>query len=251
MEAIKLWECNIGDDGVAHLCEFLKIENQVESLDLLRNKITAVGAEFLGRVLGPPVESKVNNLHLDFNPIGSVGVEKLANGIAQNKALTVISLTHCNLDSKCAPAICRILIYIESKLKELDLSSNELRSSGLIEICPAASIAKSLASLNVADNLIEDNAGVYDNLGKLVQYARSLKRIDIGNNFLSNEGIKLLLPPLATGQHITDINFGIKLDAQIRLELKPILVENKKIAKKAKKKKKGKKGKKGKKKKKK
>ena len=117
--SLRLWECNIGDEGVAHLCQFLNGNKSVETLDLLKNKITATGCDFLGRVLGSASETPVKILHLDHNPIGSAGVDKLANGLAQNKKLTVLSLTHAGLDHKCAPAISRILIYIESQLKEL------------------------------------------------------------------------------------------------------------------------------------
>ncbi len=225
----------------------MAVNKTIETLDLLKNRITALGCDFLGRVLGPTSEVPLKIIHIDHNPIGSEGVDKLANGLAQNKFLTILTLEHDSLDHKCAPAISRILIYIESKLKELSLCGNELRSTGLADISSAASIAKSLSLLDVSDNQIEDSQPLMDGLTKLLTASRSIRKLYIGNNFITNDFIRQLLQPLEEGKRITEIKFGVKIDPQIRLKLKATIAENKKIAKRAKKKKKkGKKGKKGK-----
>ena len=249
--SLRLWECNIGDEGVAHLCNFLSTNKSIETLDLLKNKITDAGCEFMGRVLGPTSETPLKILHLDHNPIGSSGVEKLTNGLCQNKAINVLTINHAGLDAKCAPSLSRILVFIHSTLKELELIGNQLKSRGVAEILPAAKISKKLVMLNVSDNQVEDSQTLFDNLSDLSVNSRCVRRINLGYNFLTNDFIRQVLQPLEDGKKITEINFGIKIDPQLRLKLKATLVENKKIAKKAKKKKKkGKKGKKGKKKKK-
>lgn len=249
--SLRLWECNIEDDGMAKVCEFLLINNTIETLDFLKNKLTDVGCECLGRVLGPTSQVPLKILHLDHNPIGSKGVEGLAIGLSQNKFLNVLTLSFDNLDATCAPAICRILIYIESNIKEVELIGNQLKGEGVAGILPAMKIAKSLISLDVSDNQVEDNPKFQAVLSDLAVNSRNFQKLNLGNNFISNEFIKQVMQSLEEGKKIIDINFGIKIDNESRLKLKSVLTENKKVAKKAKKKKKkGKKGKKGKKKKK-
>lgn len=220
----------------------------IETLDLLKNKITHVGCGYLGRVLGPTSEMPLKILHIDHNSIGSKGVEGLANGLAQNKTINVLTLSFDELDAKCAPDICRILIFIESNLKEMELIGNQLKGEGVAEILPAVKISKNLTSLNVSDNQVEDGPKLKEALADFATNARNFQKINIGNNFLSNVFIGQALQALEEGKKVVDINFGIEINPELRLKLKAILTENKKVAKKAKKKKKkGKKGKKGKK----
>jgi len=220
----------------------------IETLDLLKNKITEVGCGYLGKVLGTTSEMPLKILHIDHNPIGSKGVDGLANGLAQNKTINVLTLSYGELDATCAPALCKILIFIESNLKELELIGNQLKGDGVAEILPAVKISKNLISLDVSDNQVEDNPKLKEALADFAVNARNFQKINIGNNFLTNGFISQTMQALEEGKKIVDINFGIEISPELRLKLKAILTENKKVAKKAKKKKKkGKKGKKGKK----
>lgn len=83
-------------------------------MELLDNKITSLGCEFIGKLLHPKVNSSITILKLDHNDIGSAGVRHLAEGLAVNKSLQSLSLTYCNIDANGARPLFDILIYTQS-----------------------------------------------------------------------------------------------------------------------------------------
>lgn len=121
-------------------------------MELLDNKITSLGCEFIARALHPKANTAVSILKLDHNDIGPIGVQKLAEGLAINKSLISLSLTYCNIDYQGARALFEILIYSQSKLEELNLSGNHLRNEGAIIVLRGVSIAKSLKKIYLSDN---------------------------------------------------------------------------------------------------
>ena len=121
-------------------------------LELLDNKITPLGCEFISRALHPKMNPTIEILKLDHNEFGSQGVINLAHGLAINPHLRMLSLTYCAIDERAARSLFEILIYTRSKLEEVNLAGNMLRNEGVIEVLKGVSIAKSLKKISVADN---------------------------------------------------------------------------------------------------
>lgn len=70
--SIRLWKTYCEDEGVRILCEFLLGCNSILCLDLLDNKITPLGCEFLGKTLRPgSLCPPIKYLKLDHNNFGS------------------------------------------------------------------------------------------------------------------------------------------------------------------------------------
>ena len=91
-------------------------------------------------------------VRIDHNDFGSEGLKFLTEGLSQNKNVSILSLTYCNIDEKGARSLFEILIYQQSALEDIDLSGNHLRNDGVIEVLRGASIAKNLKKLWLADN---------------------------------------------------------------------------------------------------
>ena len=53
--SLRLWKTYCEDEGVRHICYWLAMNKSVRFLELLSNRITALGCEFIGRVLEPKV----------------------------------------------------------------------------------------------------------------------------------------------------------------------------------------------------
>ena len=121
-------------------------------LELLDNKITPLGCEFISRALHPKMNPTIEILKLDHNEFGSQGVINLAQGLAINPYLRMLSLTYCGIDERAARSLFEILIYTRSRLEEVNLSGNMLRNEGAIEVLKGVSIAKSLKKISIADN---------------------------------------------------------------------------------------------------
>ena len=121
-------------------------------MELLDNRITSLGCEFISKAIHPRANTAISVLKLDHNEIGSEGMKRLSDGLAINKTIATLSLTYCNIDYDGARALFDILIYTQSKMEELNLSGNHLRNEGAIVVLRGLSIAKALKKIYLADN---------------------------------------------------------------------------------------------------
>lgn len=114
--SLRLWKTFCEDEGARAVCQWLTLNKSVRYLELLENRITPLGCEFIGRIMHPDTMSPIVTLKLDHNDIGSEGVKYLAEGLSMNKSLNYLSLTYCNIDFRGARSLFEILIYTKSEL---------------------------------------------------------------------------------------------------------------------------------------
>lgn len=97
--SIRLWKTYIEDEGVRAICEFLQKCSTIQCLELLDDKVTPLGCEFLGKTLTPgPACPPISILKLDHNAFGSAGLKQLGVGIKENIFIKTLSLTYCDID---------------------------------------------------------------------------------------------------------------------------------------------------------
>jgi Ran GTPase-activating protein (RanGAP) involved in mRNA processing and transport len=121
-------------------------------VELLDNRITPLGCEFLSSTVHPKSNTGIQVLKLDHNNFGSEGVKRLADGLSLNKSITSLSLTYCNIDADASRSLFEILIFTKSGLEELNLTGNHLRNEGVNIVLRGLSIAKSLKKIYLTDN---------------------------------------------------------------------------------------------------
>lgn len=161
-------------------------------LELLENKITPLGCDFISRILVPESPSAITVLKLDHNDIGSEGMKKLAQGLTMNKNLEELSLTYCDIDAEGARPLFEILIYTKSGLKRLNLTGNHLRNEGIIKLLRGVSAAKVLEQFNIADNQFGDDDDVLQAFKFCMMHNQTLGHYDLKFNSINDEGVKYL-----------------------------------------------------------
>lgn len=67
--------------------QFVQQAKSINVLELLDNKITKLGCEFIGKTLHPRANCNIQILKLDHNDIGGQGVTALVEGLAINQSL--------------------------------------------------------------------------------------------------------------------------------------------------------------------
>ena len=172
------------------VCLFLEHE-RVESvlfLELLDNKITPLGCEFIARALHPAKKPTIEILKLDHNEFGHQGVNNLAAGLAINPTLRMLSLTYCGIDQRGARALFEILIYSRSKLEDVNLAGNMLRNEGVIKVLNGVSIAKSLKKISLADNQFSDEEPVLKAIDACMVKNKNLGKYDFKYNNITEPG---------------------------------------------------------------
>jgi hypothetical protein len=65
----------------------LESQKSVLALELLDDKITALGCEFVSRAIHPKSSTNINILKLDHNEFGAEGLRRLSEGMAINKTI--------------------------------------------------------------------------------------------------------------------------------------------------------------------
>lgn len=238
LKSLRFWKCNIEDNGLRYICNYLMANKSVETLEIMDNNITALGCEFLGRVLKQEVDSQISTLKLDHNPFGSAGVAMLAQGLCMNPVLKVLSMNYCEIDKAGARPLTQVFVYIKSTLKEVMLRGNNLESEGVKEIMSAIQISKNLLKIDLADNKVKETGTGSElmlELNKAVGLEKCpVRSYDLSYNNFDDKAIQEIVKNIESGGLVYDFKLTIKTDESFINSFKKILDANKKKAKKRK-----------------
>uniref|UniRef100_A0A3P8U0X9 B30.2/SPRY domain-containing protein n=1 Tax=Amphiprion percula TaxID=161767 RepID=A0A3P8U0X9_AMPPE len=114
------------------------------------------------------------------------------------KASRICLLSDCKLTERSCEALARVLTSKSSRLRELDLSNNDLQDSGVEELFTGQGSSHSrletlrLSSCNLSEKSCETVASV------LSSPSSCLKGLDLSNNDLQDSGVKLLATGLTS-----------------------------------------------------
>lgn len=136
----------------------------------------------------PLSKPTIISLKLDHNDFGSPGVIALADGLAINPTLRLLSLTYCGIDQDAAQALFEILIYTRSALEEVYLQGNMLRNEGVKKVLKGVSIAKSLKKIFLADNQFNDGEDVLKEIEFCMSKNKKLAKYDFSYNNITEVG---------------------------------------------------------------
>ena len=251
LKTLRMWRCNIGDDGAAAVAEMLENGAPIMALsyiDLMDNRIGPRGCEKLGEALSClKVPSKVVTLNLQYNDmIGCEGVMRLGEGLRSNNMLKQLHLSYCNVGADGALAIAQVLAFPNTLLKVVNLQGNQIGNDGLVRLSNGIRRTKTLTELNLQDNRISGEVDPLMHFAQALNVNKSLVSINLLFNKIGIAGARALQPalaPKAEGAELpNEMIKQFKVDASLPDALFVTLFRDVKE-------KKGKKGKKGKKKK--
>ena len=235
--SLRLWKTYCEDEGVRHICYWLAKNKTVKFVELLENRITALGCEFIGKVLTPSNGSPIHTLKLDHNDIGAAGVRNLVNGISMSKTLNSLSLSYCNINHEGARPLFELLIYTKSDLQELDLTGNHLRNEGIPLIMKGIAVNKSLNKIILADNQFGDEEEILESIKLAMVKNTHLGKYDFRYNAIYEVGVEFLTETLAEATHVYEVEISERIPQETLTKFKEQCKANKP--------KKGKKGRKG------
>lgn len=90
IEHLSLEGCNIGNEGCAYVCKYLKLGDDsghsgIRILNLSNNRITKKGGIILGQFIKD--NKNLTMLFLHWNNLGGVASEQIAMGVQENQYL--------------------------------------------------------------------------------------------------------------------------------------------------------------------
>jgi Ran GTPase-activating protein (RanGAP) involved in mRNA processing and transport len=165
----------------------------VTELDLTDNALTSAAVKPL--VTFVTESDQLSVLLLDDNPIGSLGMQDLIEGIKDSRSLEQISICNTGCSPIVGHSIGNLLVGCTSLLK-LNISHCRLRQS-LMEIAQSLPAATTLRSINAARNdLFYGQRRLGLQFGVNAAKCTSLTRIDLSQNALTSEMASALLKGL-------------------------------------------------------
>lgn len=125
LKVIRLWKVELQDEGLRSICNYIDKVQTVEYLDLMDNRITALGCQFLGKTLRND-RNNILKLKLDNNDIRDEGLQNLVVGLRQNDKIEKLSFNFCGITKKGVRFIQQVLANIGCRLRTLKLMGNPL-----------------------------------------------------------------------------------------------------------------------------
>ncbi|XP_066512663.1 NLR family CARD domain-containing protein 3-like [Hoplias malabaricus] len=190
LKELEFGETELPDAGVKLISEALKSSNcKLETFRLTECKLGERSCEYLGSVL--LVNSSLKELDLSNNDLQDSGVEKLSVGLKSSVCkLETLRLTECKLGERSCEDLGSVLL-VNSSLKELDLSNNDLQDSGVEKLSAGlkSSVCK-LETLRLTGCKLEEKS--CEDLGSVLLVNSPLKELDLSNNDLQDSGVEKL-----------------------------------------------------------
>ncbi|XP_036928496.1 protein phosphatase 1 regulatory subunit 37 isoform X2 [Acanthopagrus latus] len=138
---------SVADAGLEELCDGLSQQTAGLKVLLLRNnQITATGMVHLAKAL--PELKVLQVLDLGENLLGNEGVQVIREPLMVNCSLLQLGLARANITCEGAVALAEFLAE-SRQIQQLDLRQNEVKVGGLMALCLALRINRSLACLDL------------------------------------------------------------------------------------------------------
>eukprot|EP00640_Fibrocapsa_japonica_P002235 CAMPEP_0113934316 /NCGR_PEP_ID=MMETSP1339-20121228/1651_1 /TAXON_ID=94617 /ORGANISM="Fibrocapsa japonica" /LENGTH=344 /DNA_ID=CAMNT_0000936063 /DNA_START=66 /DNA_END=1100 /DNA_ORIENTATION=+ /assembly_acc=CAM_ASM_000762 len=209
LKSLRLWRCNVGDDGAQCMAELLRLgggDVVIPYLELFDNNIGPRGALALGNALSFGTNQSLMTLKLDYNiSLGAEGTAALCRGLRTNSTLKQLHLPYCNLTGEAGAPLGEMLSYSRLALVVLNLQGNRLGGLGLLSVCPGLSRNRSLTYLSLADNGIgemEEDVEALAALRDAIVACATLSHIDLLYNRIGEQGGRALRPAVQDNARI-------------------------------------------------
>lgn len=184
LSSLKLKNEDIDDDGAEALCDALKHNTVVTSLNLSGSKIggTLVRLRAIANVLAH--NSTLENLDLRATERGNAGATILAEGLEKNRGLKSLLLNGNRIGPEGGEALAYV-VKMNATLKELSLGRNGIGSRGAQAIAEALSTNNTLVDLDLNDNQIVEPGSVV--LAQALNTNQTLRRLNLTGNVIGVE----------------------------------------------------------------
>jgi NLR family CARD domain-containing protein 3 len=215
IKEVYICENRMADSGVLAICQGLKSNQSVCKLDLRSNGIGVEGALALKEIVKG--SKTLTSLYLANNILGNIGTETLVIGLQESDCvLKRLDLSDNDIDSTGAKAIASMLMTNDS-IQELNLAFNSIGDEGAAVIAGMLVHNTTVTVLSLKRNSIS-NHGAFAFATKLPKM-RGLKELIITKNSIDPCGAASLLDGLKDNMDLEYLHVEDKLSQPIMREI--------------------------------
>ncbi|KAM6158493.1 NACHT, LRR and PYD domains-containing protein 14 [Rhynchocyon petersi] len=218
------WQAGQDDDDIRYwqdLCSVLHTSEHLKELDLFHSNLDGLATEILQQELRNP-DCKLQRLRLRFVSFPD-NCKSIFSSLTQNQNLTHLDLKGNNVGDNGVKFLCEDLKHPEHKLQNLSLEKCGLTVAGCEDLHSALIKNKRLKHLSLADNALGDGgvkiisnaltqsqstlqslvlmdcvltSACCQDLAYVISNNSNLRNLDLGNNDLQDDGVKILCQAL-------------------------------------------------------
>ena len=220
---------NITDKVADQIASFLCRNTKLEKLDLSHNNLQAAGARWicktnLSKLITFNIShnsitteaaddiaaflshnNKLQVLDLSCNDLQESDCRKIFKTFQKASMLTSLKLSNCHVINKAAGELATVL-FCNHKLKELDLSYNNLSTSDFVNVFQGMKNISNLVSINISHNTITNKA--VDKLSVVLSSNPKLEMLDLSYSNLSTSDVVKVFQGMKNIANLVSINIS-------------------------------------------
>lgn len=147
LQTLCIWNANVQDEGAVAIGAYIAQNRSVTSLEMPDCGIGALGCKAIADAMERNMT--LTRLCLDYNQIGSAGVEVLG-GLRFNRCIKELELSHCGLTPEDGTLLAEGVLRSPT-LKVLELRGNALQTEGAMAVLGAVKQRGALFHIGLAD----------------------------------------------------------------------------------------------------
>lgn len=177
-----------GDEGALAISEVVKRSPLLEDF---RCSSTRVGAEG-GVALSEALETCTHLKKLDLrdNMFGVEAGNTLSKALSKHAGLTEVYLSYLNLEDEGAMAIANVLKDSAPSLEVLDMAGNDITAKAVPALAACIATKQFLTKLNLSENELKDEGAIQ--ISKALEGHVQLKEVDLSSNSIRRAGARVL-----------------------------------------------------------
>ena len=220
----------ITTEAAADIGNFLFHNSKLQILDLSGNELTASGYKNIfknlhmydlsslkvscGTVINEAADELVTvllhntllqELDLSYNFLSMSDCAKIFKGMENITNLEIINVSHNMVIDEAVDALTHILLR-NFRLKELNLSYDNLSASSIIKIFQAMKNISNLETINVSHNMITDEC--VESIAAVLSHNKKLKSLDLSSNYLQYDGFIKIFNVLVNIKYLRKLNIS-------------------------------------------
>ncbi|XP_052188438.1 RAN GTPase-activating protein 2 isoform X2 [Diospyros lotus] len=178
-----------GDKGAAAISEVVKCSPMLEDFRCSSTRIGSDGGTALADALGTCTHLK--KLDLRDNMFGVEAAVVLSKALSKHANLTEVYLSYLNLEDKGAIAIADALKESAPSLEVLDMAGNDIKVEAASSLAACIAAKQFLTKLNLSENELKDEGAIQ--ISKALEEGHGqLKEVDLSTNLIRRAGAQIL-----------------------------------------------------------
>jgi Ran GTPase-activating protein (RanGAP) involved in mRNA processing and transport len=174
----------------------------------------------------------IKNLSLSKNNLTDSGLSCLNNALTKNCSIEKLNLAHNNIGNNGLELLANILMFTDSRIKQLGLWNNHLPQSGLIDLIKVLNTNESLIGLDLSCTGLTSptgiNSAVVNQLAEVLGNKAKLEFLSLTENHLNDKAVELLISALHQNKLLKSLNlFDNQLTKDSAVEIFKALEKNK------------------------